>query len=722
MTLPPPLAPPLESSTLSGLARWGQWCATRPWRVLVTWLIVLAACSSLASSLHATFSDNVTLTGTQAYVGQSALIANEPSTAASTGLIVFTSASPLSAQASVLTTATTALAGVEHVTSVSRALSSATTSRDGRTSYVTLGFDVASRALTHRVVTQLDAALAPVRAHGVHVAYGGGLDIVTQPSVNDHASEIVGVVVALIVLLVIFGSVVGALVPLLAALVAIAAGLSLLNIVAVRIAFGASAPKLAAMIGIGVGIDYAVFLTTRFRQLLRDGESPARAAGLTTATSGRAVLVAATTVSIAMVGLYASGVTFIGQLGLGAVFGVITAAAGAVTLVPAVLGLVGPRIDRWHLGRVVAETGTSGDGWHRYAGAIGRHPWRYLTSGVVVVAVVALPAIFLQTGHVGDGASPSSYTSRQAYDALARAFGPGVNASMTLVLTRTSPSSTSSAAESNLTATLARSAGVAHVSAWSPSANGRIVVANLVPATGPQDARTAALYTHLVTTVLPQGLAGTGDRGYVTGPTAFQIQFDQLIGSRLPLIIAVVAVLALVLILSVFRSVYLALKAALLNLLSIAAAYGVLVAVFQWGWGRSLLGLRENVPVEAYVPMLLFAIIFGLSMDYEIFLLSRVKETWDRTHDNHLSVADGLARTGRVITAAALIMVSVFLSFVTTDLVAIKQLAVGLAASVAIDATLIRLLLVPATMFLFGERNWWLPRWLDRIIPHLSVD
>jgi RND superfamily putative drug exporter len=279
-----------------------------------------------------------------------------------------------------------------------------------------------------------------------------------------------------------------------------------------------------------------------------------------------------------------------------------------------------------------------------------------------------------------------------------------------------------SALETRLSAALLATSDVVHLSSFVRSPNGRLLVTTLDPASGPQSEATTSLFDRLVGTTLPRTLAGTQDRGYVTGEAPSQVQFDQLIAQRIPLIIAVVVLLAFFLIMTVFRSLLLALKAALLNLFSIAAAYGVLVAVFQWGWGRTWLGMNENVPIEAYVPMVLFAIVFGLSMDYEIFLLSRVKETWELTHDNHESVAEGLARTGRVITAAALIMVAVFLSFVTTDLVAIKQLAVGLAASVAIDATLIRLLLVPATMYLFGDKNWWLPRRWDVILPHVTID
>lgn len=287
---------------------------------------------------------------------------------------------------------------------------------------------------------------------------------------------------------------------------------------------------------------------------------------------------------------------------------------------------------------------------------------------------------------------------------------------------RAHPTAPLSAVESALSATLTSTPDVARVSTFHLSPSGAIMVATLYPASGPQSSRTAALFSQLVSTSLPRALGSSRDHGFVTGDTAAQFQFDQLISQRIIVIIAVVVILAFLLIMTVFRSLFLALKAALLNLLSIGAAYGVLVAVFQWGWGRALVGVHENVPIEAYVPMVLFAVVFGLSMDYEIFLLSRVKERWDLTHNNHEAVADGLSRTGRVISAAALIMISVFLSFVPTDLVAIKQLAVGLAASVAIDATLIRLLLVPATMYLFGTSNWWLPSWLDKILPHIAVE
>ncbi len=704
-----------------GLERLGEWCARRPRRVLLVWVLAIALSALLAGSLHTTFSDNVTLDGTQAATGMRVLNSNFPSSAASSGLVVLHSSTSLQTARNVIDDTVSQLSHVEHVIAVSDPWAKSHLSSDSRTALVTLSFDVASRALDATVLRQLRDATAPAVRDGVSVHFGGGLSLLTQPKLNDLPAEEVGFAIALLVLLLIFGSVAGALLPLVTALASIAAGVSLLDIVGSHTPFGASAPKLTIMIGLGVGIDYAVFLTTRYRQLIIDGTDPVRAAGLTTRTSGRAILVAAATVSIAMLGLYASGLVFIGKLGLAAVFGVFTAALGAVTLVPSGLGLLGRRVDRWRVRRPVAETGADGGGWRRYALAIGRHPWLYLSGGLVVLAVLAAPTLSLQMGHVGDGASPASYTSRVAYDEVAAAFGAGENGPFTIVVQLRAAGAATTLATA-LQHELAATPDVAHVTPFTPSANGRALVSTLVPVTGPQSGATADLFTRLVDVTLPRTLAPAGAHGYVTGETPSQIQFDLLIAQRIPLIIGVVVLLAFLLIMTVFRSLFLALKAALLNLCSVAAAYGVLVAVFQWGWGRSLLGLNENVPIEAYVPMVLFAIVFGLSMDYEIFLLSRVKETWELTHRNHDAVADGLSRTARVITAAALIMIAVFLSFVGSDLVAIKQLALGLAASVAIDATLIRLLLVPATMYLFGDKNWWLPRPLERVVPHLSID
>ena len=353
---------------------------------------------------------------------------------------------------------------------------------------------------------------------------------------------------------------------------------------------------------------------------------------------------------------------------------------------------------------------------------IGRRPWLFLLAGLAVLCVLAVPLLSMQTGHVGDGADPASYTDKQAYDLITKGFGVGYNGLLTIVIDVGKNASADTALASKVQQDLAATHDVAKATPLSPTPDGVLLTGTVIPATGPQDQATTTLYNTLVGTTLPQALNGTGYTGYVTGLQAAQTDFDQIVTSRLPIIIGVVIAVAFLLIMTAFRSPLLAVKAAVLNLFSIGAAYGVVVAVFQLGWGRGLLGVSENVPVEAYVPMIMFAIVFGLSMDYEIFLLSRVKEAWDRTRNHHEAVASGLASTDRVISCAALIMIAVFLSFVTSSEVVIKQLSIGLAASILIDATVVRLVLVPAVMYLLGTATWWLPKWLGRLLPSLNVE
>jgi putative drug exporter of the RND superfamily len=708
------------------LQRLGAACGRHPWRVLAVWVIVLAALFAGSRHLGTAYSDNVNLSGTQSNTGLTLLQAHEKGAGGYSGTVVFKADSgTLASHSTQVDDSVAALDKLPHVTSATNPLSASTpaVSADGTIGYSTVQFNVQPSTLGTSYTGQLNNATSTARNGGVQVEYGAGLEGVTRPKSADIKSELVGFAVALIVLLLIFGSLLGAALPLITALVSVLAGISILGIAAASLTFGTSSPTLAAMIGIGVGIDYAVFLTTRFRQQMINGADPAEAAGFCTTTSGRAVLVAGSTVAVALLGLYASGITYVGLLGLAAVFGVITAAAGAVTLVPALLGLAGRRIDKYKARRTpVAETGSAGDGWHRYAGMIGRRPWLFLGAGLAVLCVLAIPLLSMQTGHVGDGADPASYTDKQAYDLITDGFGPGYNGPFTVVVNVGHGAAGDTGLASSLQSDLAATSGVAKATPLSPSPDGALLVGTVIPSTGPQDQATVNLYNTLVDTTLPHALQGTGYQGYITGLQASQTEFDQIVTSRLPVIIGVVIAVAFLLIMTAFRSLALAVKAAVLNLFSIGAAYGIVVAVFQFGWGRSLLGISQNVPVEAYVPMIMFAIVFGLSMDYEVFLLSRVKETWDRTRDNHESVAAGLASTGRVISCAALIMIAVFISFVTSTNVVIKQLSVGLSASILIDATVVRLLLVPAVMYLLGTASWWLPKWLGRILPRLDVE
>ena len=701
-----------------GLAALGEFCARRPWWVIAAWLVLLVATVAVRQAAAFGYSDQISLPGSRSDTGATLLAASEPHAGDPNGRVVFhVDGKTVAAHRDAVGHTLDHLKKLPHVTGTSPLL----TSKDGRTAYTTVSFDEQLKTLGHGYTDTLDAATAPARADGVHVAYGGDLDQVVRAPANDRVSELVGIGVALLILLLGFGSVLAALMPLLTTLVSVGVGISVVGITAGVVTFATDAPTLATMIGLGVGIDYALFLTTRFRQDLMDGHDPVPAAGRTAATSGRAVLVAAITVAVAMLSLYACGLSLIGKLGLAATIAVVVTAAAALTLVPAALGLTGRRIDRFTLRRPVAETAGDHDGWYRYAARVARRPWRFLTAGTLLMAVCAVPLFSMRLGHVDDSADPAHSTTRTAYDLIADAdgpgFGPGANGPFTVVVDLRHATASTGRITDRVGTALARTHGVARITPPAASPDGKLLVTTLTPADGPQTAATADLFTTVGDHTLPDSLRGTGAEGYLTGSAAGQLDFRDIVTARLPLIIGIVLVAAFLLLMTVFRSLLIPVKAVILNLFTTAASYGVLVAVFQWGWGGHLLGLSEPVPIESYVPMMMFAIVFGLSMDYEIFLLSRMAETWHRTADNTRSVGTGLATTGRVISSAACIMTAVFLSFTASPTVVVKMLALGLAVSVILDATVVRLVLVPSAMFLMGRANWWLPRWLDRALP-----
>ncbi|MDI2129610.1 MMPL family transporter [Yinghuangia seranimata] len=704
------------------LARLGAACARRPLVVLLVWLLALAGVLVARHAVDASYSNDVSLPGTQSDTGMQLLKRSAPGAGGNTGRVVFhVEGGRVADRQDAVAASLTGLRGLPHVTDVT----ALATSEDGGVAYASVILDVRPKTLGPDYVHGLDAATGPARAAGLKVAYGGDFDQITRAAAKDGRSELIGLAAALIVLLLAFGSVLAAVLPLLTAAVAVGVGMSVVGIVAGVVTFGTSAPTLAIMIGLGVGVDYALFLATRFRQDIADGYDPVDAAGRTASSSGRAVLVAAVTVALALLSLYACGVSFIGKLGLAATFTVAVAAAAALTLVPAALGLCGRRIDKFAVRKPVAETTGDRDRWIRYAGVVARHPWRFLVAGLAVLVLLSAPLLDMRLGHVDGGSDPVGSHSRTAYDLVADGrgpgFGPGANVPLTVVVdlqgARVPAERIGAAVDEALRAT----PGVVPRKAVHPSPDGRLLVATVTPSTRPADAATGTLVHTLTRDTLPHALAGTGAHGYVAGSTAGQLDFRDIITQRLPIIIGVVLVAAFVLLMLVFRSLLIPVKAVLLNLFATGAAYGVVVAVFQWGWGRSLLGIDQAVPVESYVPMMMFAIVFGLSMDYEVFLLSRIAEAWHETGDNTRAVGVGLARTGRVIGSAALIMTAVFLAFAASPTVVVKMLAIGLAASVVIDATLVRLVLVPASMVLMGRWNWWLPKRLDKVLPRVSV-
>jgi RND superfamily putative drug exporter len=510
--------------------------------------------------------------------------------------------------------------------------------------------------------------------------------------------------------------------PILSALFGIGIGISLVFVFANWISVPNFTPQIASMIGIGVGIDYALFIVTRYRQGLHEGRDPQAATIVALTTAGRAVIFAGTIVVISLLGLLLMGFQFVQGIAVGAAAAVFVTMLVAVTLMPAILGFVGRNIDRLHIPRLRRTENVSRQGfWYRWSRLVQRRPVTIGLVGLIALVTLTIPLFSMRLGAADAGNDPTHLTTRRAYDLLSEGFGPGFNGP--LLLSARIPGPQGLQVLGRLQHELEQTKGVAAVSPPFPNQQGDTAVMRVYPTTSPQDAATTDLVHKLRDQVIPQATKGTGVQVMVDGETAFFVDFAAKIGQRLPVLIGVVILLSFVLLMMVFRSLVVPLKAAVMNLLSIGAAYGVIVAVFQWGWGAHLIGVDKKGPIESWVPMMMFTILFGLSMDYEIFLLSRVREEYLRTRDNGLAVANGVASTGRVITAAAAVMIAVFLTFVVGfDVRQIKEIGLGLAASILVDATLVRMVLVPSTMELLRDANWWFPRGMQRWVPRIGVE
>jgi RND superfamily putative drug exporter len=706
----------------------GAWAARWRWLIVAAWALILVGVALGSSTLNGAFNQTFALPGTSAQVGADLLEAHtgQPSAlngGGATGKVVFhVPTGSLQADQAVIEAAVAEVADLPSVKTIGDPFE--TLAPDGRVAISSITYNDDMLTLGPTDIAAVDAAMHPVTVAGVAVDYGGDLGQVadSRSGGSSSVSELVGIGIALMILLLAFGSVIATILPVISAVVGIVAGLGVLGILSAFVQFPSESPTLALMMGLGVGIDYALFLSTRFRQLILDGEDPGIAVARTVASSGRSVVIAAATVVISLVGLYAAGVAFVGQLGLAAGITVVVAALAAVTLVPALLAIAGRRIDLLKVRRQpVAEPAGDSQGWHRHATRLAKHPVRYLTAGLVLLVILAIPLLTLQIGNPGTRGLPTTSTERRASEAIDAGFGAGYQAQLTVVVDVGSSRSTGdlTSAGTALQQAIEAADGVFSVTPFAPSSDGQVLIGRVIPDTDVYSDETRSLITTLDDTTLPDALPD-GYLGYVTGPAATQIALQETVAASLPIIIFTVVGAAMVLMLLTFRSPVLTLKAGLTNLMSIGASFGVLVVVFQWGWGSSLLGVPQPVPIVSYVPMLMFAIVFGLSMDYEVFLLSRIREAWQRGADNRDSVTRGLSVTARIITCAAVIMACVFFAFLLQPSVTIKMLALGLGVSVIIDVTIVRLLIVPAAMFLFGKANWWTPRWLDRVLPHLE--
>ena len=493
-------------------------------------------------------------------------------------------------------------------------------------------------------------------------------------------------------------------------------GISSMGLLAHFLEVPSWAPVLASMVGLGVGIDYALFILTRHRAGLASGLSVENAAGRALETSGMAVVFAGGTVVVAILGLGVAGVPAISAAGVAVATVVLIMVLASITLLPALLGVAGHRIDRRRRRQATAAALTTAvpSRWERWGEHVCANAWRYATGTTAVLLALSIPVLGLRVGMPDEGSLPGSRTERKAYDLVAQGFGKGVNGPLVVTV----DVSRDRGVLVPLRAAIAADRGVAEVA---PAViQGDVAVLTTYPTTGPQDRATFETIRRLRASVIPPVLAERLAVAYIGGRTAAFADIGQRVQDRLPLFVATVVGLSFLLLTLLFRSILVPLKAALLNLVGVAAAYGVLVMVFQWGWGASLIGLESTVPIVSLLPMFMFAILFGLSMDYEVFLLSRVREEYLATGDNRRSIVRGIAGTGRVITSAALIMIAVFLGFVLGDDPGTKMFGLGLAVAIFIDATLVRMILVPATMSLLGDVNWWLPRWLDRLLP--SID
>jgi RND superfamily putative drug exporter len=597
-------------------------------------------------------------------------------------------------------------------------------SRDGTIGLATVNLNAPAQDISGTDANKLISTAQSADSSLLNVQLGGQAIESVVTGNGDSTSVLLGIVLALVVLFIAFRrSVLAALLPLISALVAIGAGLSIVTILTHAIAVASWVPYVAVIVSLGVGVDYALFVVSRHRSGLLAGQAPEDAAVTALNTSGRAVLLAGLTVCVALMGLFVLQVSSLYGVAVTVALVVGLTMAASLTLLPAMLGFLGLKVLRKAERRILAQNGRqveqAGAFWRRWAEGLGRSPAIPATLALAVIAILALPVLSFRTGLLDSSTDPASSTTYQAYHLLAKGFGPGFNGPLDVVGQVNSPADRARFAA--FVASARTQPGVAGVTRPVLSPDGKAEVAEVFPATGPQEAATTTTLDRLRADV-PRAEAGSTLAIHIGGDTAANQDYSQILSSKLPQFLAVVIGLSFLLLLVVFRSLLIPLTASILNLLSFGVALGVMTAAFQFGWGKSLLGFSTAGPIEAWIPALMFAVLFGLSTDYEVFLVSRMHEEWTLSGDNKRAVVRGQAETGRVITAASMIMILVFAAFIFGGVITNQQIGLGFAAAIFVDAYIARTVLVPAVMHMLGRANWWVPAWLDRRLPRLHVE
>ena len=710
------------------MAGFARWCLVHRKAVLAVWLIALIGFFAVGRAVGSVYNQSDSVPGTDSAKALSVLRANYPAQAGDSDQIVVQARQGTLRSPATEAAVSSMLAKVSRLPHVRSVISpygpGGQISKDGAIGLATVNLDAQADSVPQAAVQTIVSTAQSADSSLLNVQLGGAAVENVAAGGGDFSSVLLGIVAALVVLFFAFRrSVFGALLPLISALVAIGAGLSIGTVLTHAISIASWVPEVAVIVALGVGVDYALFIVSRHRNGLLAGQAPADAAVTALNTSGRAVLLAGLTVCVALLGLFALGDSSLYGVAVMVTLVVGLTMLASLTLLPAMLGFLGLKVlrraERRSLVQPERHAEQAGGFWRRWAEGLGRRPRIPALLALAVIAVLAIPFFSSRVGLLDASTDPSSSTTYQAYELLAKGFGPGFNGPLELVGQVNGPADQAHFAA--FVASARSEPGVAGISAPVLSPNGKAEVAEVFPTTGPQDAATTALLDRLRSGV-PRAEAGSTLAIHIGGTTAASEDYSQMLSGKLPLFVAVVVGLAFLLLALVFRSLLIPLVASVMNLLSFGVALGVMTAVFQWGWGKPVLGFGAAGPIEAWIPAMMFAILFGLSTDYEVFLVSRMHEEWAISGDNKRAVIRGQAETGRVITAASLIMILVFASFIFGGEQAIMEMGLGFAAAIFVDAYLIRTVLVPSVMHILGRANWWMPARLDRILPRLDVD